>query len=49
METFLVINGYELLGPIDEQERVMLELAAGNLAREIFVEWVRQHTVPTTR
>ena len=26
--------------PVDDQERVMLDLAAGNLSREGFVEWV---------
>ncbi|MDF0643352.1 MAG: type II toxin-antitoxin system death-on-curing family toxin [Nitrospira sp.] len=49
METFLMINGYELGAPVDEQERVMLDLAAGNLLRNVFVEWVRQHTVPTAK
>lgn len=46
METFLVLNGYELNAPVDEQERVMLELAAGELAREGFLDWVRTHAVP---
>lgn len=46
METFLVLNGYELNAPVDEQERVMLELAAGALAREVFLDWVRTHAVP---
>jgi death-on-curing protein len=45
METFLVLNGYELNAPVDEQERVMLELAAGELAREGFLDWVRTHAV----
>jgi death-on-curing protein len=30
METFLVLNGYEVSAPADEQERVMLQLAAGD-------------------
>lgn len=41
METFLVLNGYERNAPVDEQERVMLELAAGDLSRGGFLEWVR--------
>ncbi|HJT20867.1 MAG TPA: type II toxin-antitoxin system death-on-curing family toxin [Nitrospira sp.] len=49
METFLMVNGYELRAPVDEQERVMLDLAAGNLQRETFVEWVKQHTVPAAK
>jgi death on curing protein len=45
METFLVLNGYELSAPVDEQEQVILRLAAGSLGRDEFVEWVRSHTV----
>jgi death-on-curing protein len=43
METFLLLNGHELSASIDEQERVMLSLAAGELSREQFVEWVGGH------
>ena len=49
METFLMVNGHELRAPVDEQERIMLDLAAGNLTRDSFVEWVKQHTGPTGR
>jgi death-on-curing protein len=45
METFLVLNGYELSAPVGEQERVMLELAAGDLSRDDFLDWVRIHAV----
>src|SRR2546430_9719003 len=34
METFLVLNGQELVAPIDEQERLMLDLAAGQIDRD---------------
>ncbi|BFU93920.1 MAG: death-on-curing protein [Nitrospira sp.] len=47
METFLMLNGHELHASVDEQERVVLDLAAGNLTRDTFVEWVTQHIVPT--
>jgi len=46
METFLLLNGYEVSAPVDEQERVMLQLAAGELARDDFVGWVRSHAAP---
>lgn len=46
METFLVMNGYELSAPVDEQERVMLELAAGELSRDQFLEWARSRAMP---
>ena len=38
METFLVLNGYEIVASTDEQERVMLDLAAGRLGRAEFPE-----------
>jgi death-on-curing protein len=46
METFLVLNGYEVSAPVDEQERVMLQLAAGELSRDDFAEWVRSRALP---
>jgi death on curing protein len=46
METFLVLNGNELIAPADEQEKVMLELAAGQLSRQDFTDWVKNHVVP---
>lgn len=43
MEVFLVLNGAELNASVDEQEKIMLELAAGKLVREYFVEWIRRN------
>ncbi len=43
METFLVMNGYEIRADVDEQERVMLELASGKLSRKNFAEWLNGH------
>lgn len=43
METFLVLNGYELLADTDDQEKTILQLAAGELDRETFTMWVRTH------
>jgi death-on-curing protein len=45
METFLVVNGFELSASIDEQEAVMLRLAAGQASRDEFTNWVRTHLV----
>ena len=45
LEVFLVLNGYELQADVDEQESVFLRLAAGELDREAFTEWVRLHVV----
>jgi len=46
METFLVLNGCELDAPVDEQERVMLEVASGRMTRDELTEWVRARLLP---
>jgi death-on-curing protein len=45
METFLVLNGYEIVASTDEQEQVILGLAAGQLERDEFTAWLRLHLV----
>jgi len=49
MEPLLILNEYEVRATVDEQERIMLNLAAGNLSRDIFMEWVKQHIGPTEK
>ncbi len=34
MEVFLMLNGVELIGTVDEHERLMLDLADGRISRE---------------
>jgi len=46
MEVFLLVNGHELRAPVDEQERIVLDLAAGQLSRDAFLEWVKHHITP---
>ena len=43
METFLVLNGHEIKASVTQQEKVILSLAAGELNREEFREWLRVH------
>lgn len=43
LETFLVLNGWELGAVLDEQEQVILRLAAGALKRDEFTAWVQSH------
>jgi death-on-curing protein len=40
METFLILNGYEIQAPVDEQESMILRLAAGELDRAAFTAWL---------
>jgi death on curing protein len=42
METFLVLNRLEIKTVVDEQERIILALAAGELDRDAFTNWLRQ-------
>ncbi|MEJ1929426.1 type II toxin-antitoxin system death-on-curing family toxin [Nostoc sp. NIES-2111] len=44
METFLILNGMEIIATVDKQEQIILMVASGNLKRDAFVEWLRQHT-----
>ena len=43
MEVFLVVNGMELKADVDDSESVILRLAAGQLERPAFTEWVAKH------
>ena len=43
METFLVLNGNEIHASMDEQERLMLDIAAGRLSRDELAAWLREH------
>ncbi len=43
METFLVVNGYEINASVDEQEQIILAVAGGNMKREEFTGWIQKH------
>ena len=45
VEVFLVLNGYEIRATIDEQEHVILQVAASEIDREEFTAWLRTHVV----
>lgn len=46
MGVFLVLNGVEIQAHVDEQERFMLSLAAGESSREQLVAWLNVHVAP---
>jgi death-on-curing protein len=48
METFLILNGFEIEALPDEQERIMLDLAAGKINREAFTNWLNDHVIQIT-
>jgi death on curing protein len=40
IEVFLVINGLEIIAPVDEQETIILSLANGSIDRQTFSDWL---------
>lgn len=43
METFLILNGSEIDADVDEQERLIVDLAAGKLTREELTSYINDH------
>ena len=43
METFLILNGFEIDADVDEQERLIVALAAGNITRQELTVWLNDH------
>ena len=46
VDTFLILNGAEIAAAADDQERLMLDLAAGRIDRSQLTDWLRQHLRP---
>ena len=46
MEAVLMLNGFEIVADVDEQEDLFLRLAAGEVRREALTEWIEAHTEP---
>ncbi|HXI25797.1 MAG TPA: type II toxin-antitoxin system death-on-curing family toxin [Pyrinomonadaceae bacterium] len=45
VETFLFLNSFEIEAPVDEQERIILAIAAGELHREQFLDWLESRVI----
>lgn len=45
VELFLLLNEYEIRAGIDEQEQLILGIAAGRISRQEFAEWLSEHMV----
>jgi len=43
MESFLMQNGFEIQATTDEQEKVILSVAASEMSREELADWVCEH------
>lgn len=44
-EVFLRLNGFEISADVDEQERIVMRLAASEIGREEFTGWLRANVV----
>jgi death-on-curing protein len=40
METFLLLNRFEIEAPVDEQEKIILQVASGELGRQGLADWL---------
>jgi death-on-curing protein len=49
METYLVLNGNEIEASVEEQERIILDLAAGKMSRDEFTSWLKNHVIDINR
>jgi len=49
IEAMLGRNGFELAAPVDEAERIILEVASSQRSREELTEWIEAHLVPSKR
>jgi len=45
MEIFLFLNGFDIQSSVDEQEKVVLQVASGMMSRELFSGWVNSVVV----
>ena len=46
MEMFLARNGYTIDATIEEQVRIMVQVASGESGRDELSDWLRSHTGP---
>jgi death on curing protein len=45
MEVFLLLNGHEIAASVDEQEKIILDVAGGKVSRIEFGEWIGKHII----
>lgn len=46
MEIFLILNGFEINANVEEQERIILQVASGEITREEFTDWLQSVIIP---
>jgi death-on-curing protein len=48
MEIFLMLNGYEIKATVYEQEKIIIDLASGNITHKEFTHWLKSHIIHVT-
>ena len=48
IEVFLVLNGYEIGAPVDEQEQIVFRVASGGMSRAELGEWLKLNIIQRT-
>jgi len=46
MESFLLFNDHEIRATVDEQVEIILRVASGEVERDDFTNWLREHIKP---
>ncbi len=49
MEVMLLLNGYEIVASVDQQEEVIIAVASGTMSRDEFASWVEQRVTQNPR
>jgi death-on-curing protein len=45
MEVFLLLNGHEIEASVDDQEKIIIDVASGKVSRIELSEWINKHMV----
>ena len=45
MEVFLFLNGHEIAASVDDQEKIIIDVASGKVSRIELSEWISKHMV----
>ena len=46
IDLFLVLNGHEISATVDEQVKTILQVAASEMGRDAFTDWLHAHVKP---
>jgi len=44
----IILNGFEIRAPVEEQEQIVLKVASGELERDKFTAWLNAYIIQRT-